>query len=485
MPLSYVFPKGPVVDDTPTPALSWTAPTSVSVASGTTSTNVTWSAASGGVSPYTYGATTLKYDSAGDYTQTLSDASLVTTISGMANGSTYVLERTVTDSEGTQITVQAAVVVSAASATITAGTAPGSQTLAAGTLSATIGTWGSPSGGTGPYTYSLTEPTGNGAIISGSDLGSYTVTGLTNGRTYAFQLEITDSLSAKGYSVVTITIAYAVPEWETLLDVDFTDPDWTALDSTDATLSTSVPQHTLYAADGTTPRARVWNNTSQARRLKVGPSGTGLALICTSTAASPSIKVELLDSAGVNIFSTLNWTDDLIKVEFLTEGEEPAGSGGFAHLSMFSSAFTNGANQHGYRVVETGSNVRPSRRSWTTSDVLITQATLTAGSTRKYQTQWEGYIAGSRTIESYGREGTTLTGLTPIPRSGKYYFHQCVSQTHTDSPTLTAFGATTSSFWGILMYHDGTAIDNGNPGGLSRNTLKRVRISRLPSGSKA
>lgn len=485
MPLTYVFPKGTVAESEPVPDLAWTAPASVAVATGTTSTNVTWASASGGVSPYTYGATTLKYDSAGNYTQTVSDASLVTTISGMANGSTYVLERIVTDSEGTQVTIQAAVVVGAASATITAGTAPSSQTLAAGTLSATIGTWGAPSGGTGPYTYSLTEPTGNGAVISGSGLGPYTVTGLTNGRTYAFQLEITDSLSAKGYSVVTISIAYAVPEWEVLLDVDFTDANWTALNSTDATASTAAAQHTLYAADGTTPRARVWNNTAQARRLRIDPSGTGLALIGTSTTASPSIKVELLNSAGVNIFSTLNWTDDLIKVEFLAEGEEPAGSGGFAHLVAFSSAFTNGANQHGYRTVESTSKVRPIRRSWTTSDDSINQAILDVGSTRKYQVQWEGYITGSRTIESYGREGTSLTALTPIPRSGKYYFHQCVSQTHTASPTLTAFGATTSSFWGIMMYHDGTAIDSGSAGGLSRNTLKKVRISRLPSGSKA
>jgi len=464
------------------PALSWVAPAAISVATGTTSTTITWPAATGGLAPYTYSATTAKYDSAGTYSFTLSDASLVTTIGAMANGSTYVVQRTVTDAEGTSITVQAAVVVGAAVAAITAGTAPANQTLAAGTLSATIGTWGSSSGGTGPYTYALTEPTGHGASITGSGLGSYSATGLTNGRTYGFLLEITDSLGAKGYSVVTISVAYAVPEWEELITVDFTDANWTAFSTTSTTASAITKNATIYAADGITPRVDIWNNSTQVRELSISPSSTGLVLKTTSTAASPSVKVVILDAAGQNIFYSLAWLQDVIKIEFLWESEEPAGSGAFAHLATFSRLPTNGANQHGYRIVENGSSIRTSRRSWTTTDVLATEATIAASPTRKCRVLWEGYITGSRTIESYGTSSTSLTDFAPIPRTGSYYMHQAVSQTLTTVPSTTSFIDTAQGGWGFLMYVDGTAVDDGITT-LSRGTLKKIRISRFPSGA--
>lgn len=472
------------------PSLAWAPPTSVSRPSGSTTATITWNSAIGGVSPYTYSASTLAYDSLGSYSATVSDAGLTSSVSGLANGSTYLFNRTVTDASGSSVTIQAAVVVASAVSSITPGNGPLNQVLAAGTTSAVIGTWSPASGGTAPYTYVLSEPTGNGAVISGSGLGSYSTTGLTNGRTYAFQLEITDSLGAKGYSVVTISIAYAVPSWTIVREIDFTDANWTALNSTDATASTAAPQHILYASDGVTPRAQVWNNTAQARRLRIDPSSTGLALITTNTAATPSIKVIALDASGANVFSTLNFADDLIKVEYIIEGEEPVGTGSFSHLSSFSVSQTNGANQHGFRVINSGSNIQPYRRGWTTTLVdTIDGAAIVPGSSRKYQAQIEIYITGSRTIETYGRYGTStapLTDLAAIPRSGRYFFHEAASQVHTTAPVLQAFSSTTSTNgWGIMLYEDGSFIDAGTANLLSRLTLKKMRISRLPNGSKA
>jgi len=467
-------------------ALSWTAPTSVSVSSGTTSTLVTWNAATGGVLPYTYSSSIVAFDSTGTGSVTLSDAALDTTVSGLSSG-TFLLERTVTDASGDSVTIQAAVIVAATISSITAGNGPANQVLPAGTTSVSIGTWLAPTGGTAPYTYALTEPTGNGALIFGSGLGPYGATGLTDGRTYGFLLTITDSLGAKGYSVVTVSVAYAIPVWSIVSDIDFTDGNWTPLNSIDATNSISSPQHTLFASDGITPRATVWNNTSQARRLQLDGTTAGLALITTNVAATPSIKVVPVNASGQNVFQTLNWSNDLIKVEFLIEGTEPLGSGAFIHLTAWSSALTNTSVQHGQRVTNSGSNALIQRRSWLGGDNLITDVTVTSGAARTYMSQYEFYVTGSRTVESYARHGSLaapITDLTPIPRTGKYFMQECVSQTLTQTPALQTFNSTSGvSQWGFLLYLDGSFLDNGVS--LSRLTLKKIRISRLPNGSKA
>jgi hypothetical protein len=465
------------------PALSWTAPASTAVSSGTTSTLVTWNAATGGVAPYTYNSSILTYDSTGAYTATVSDAGLNTTISGLTSG-TFLLERTVTDATGSSVTIQAAVIVAATISSITAGNGPSNQILPAGTTSAVIGSWLPATGGTAPYSYALTEPTGNGAVISGTGLGSYSVNGLTNGRTYGFLLTITDAVGAKGYSVVTVSVAYAIPVWTVVQEIDFTDGNWTSLNSIDATTGVSAPQHVLYASDGVTPRAQVWNNTSQPRRLQIDGTTSGLALITTNVAASPSIKVVMLNAGGQNVMQALNWDADLVKVELLVEGTEPLGTGAFVHLTSWSSALTNTSIQHGQRVTNTGSNSLIQRRSWIGGDNLLTDATVVAGAARMYQSQYEYYITGSRTVESYARHGTTLTDLTAIPRTGKYFMHDAVSQTLTQTPALQTFNNTSLvSQWGFLLYIDGSFVDNGVS--LSRLTLKKIRVSRLPNGSKA
>ena len=467
------------------PSLGWVPPASLSLSSGTTSSTLTWNSPSGGVGPYTYGPSTMSFDSSGAYALGLSDAGLVTSITSITSG-TFILERTVTDATGASVTIQAAMIVNAVSSSIISGTAPSNLVLPAGTTSVIIGSWLPASGGTPAYSYVLTEPTGNGSVITGTPLGPYSASGLTNGRTYAYQLEITDSLGAKGFSICTISVAYEVPEWIVVQETDFTDANWTALNSTDVTTSITVPQHILYAADGTTPRAQVWNNTAQVRRLRIDPSSTGLALICTNPAATPSIKIVILNASGQNVLQSINFVEDLVKIEFLVEGEEPVGTGALIHLSAFSNVNTNTATQHGQRVTNSGSNVLIQRRAWVGADNLLTDATVAVGTSRKYCSQYELYITGSRTVESYARHAASITDLTPVPRSAKYMMHDSVSQVLSLTPSLVAFNTTTSyNGYGFILYIDGSFADTGVANQLSRVTLKKVRISRLPSGSKA
>lgn len=462
------------------PALSWAAPSTGTAAAGQTSATITWATPAGGTEPYTYGSPSVVYDSQGaSTTASLSTSGAgagTTTVSGLVNGQVVVLSRTVTDAASATVTVQGAAAIAASAATVTPGTAPAGQSLAAGTASVTIGTWGSPSGGTGPYTYAVTELTGGGTTITGSGLGPYTATGLTDGQTYAFLMTVTDSLSAKGYSVVTISVAAGsgLGAWTVVSECDFTDADWTALSSTDATSSTSAWQHTLYAADGTTPRAYVSNNSAQARTLSLSPSGSGLVLVNGLSTSTPNITVW---PAG--------WTPlmsgsrrDAWMIEAVVEGEEPAGSGAFIHTLgiVASQAATPLA---GLRVTNTGSNALISATSYISAFDSTAVRTVTAGASRLWRASVQMTIADFRRHWIFVAEGATDYR---DPGSGMRVQTQSASTTLTpvagENTTSAAWGATTiSGRTKFTMYHDGSATSG------SAVRLRKLRLLRMPLGS--
>lgn len=466
------------------PPFTGTNPNPQQLVAGTTTANVTFSAPTGGDGTYTIKTFELIYDSTDAYSATETGSGLGPyAISGLTSGGTYVFGLMFQDGQGQLFQAQAAISVNATVAPITFSSTPANQTLPATATSAVIGTWGAPSGGTGPYTYVLTPLGVVGVTVTGSDLGPYSVLNLSAGTTYIFQITATDSLGAKGYSIVTIVTEAATANWIVVQETDFTDTNWASVDTTDTTASTTVPQLTLYAADGVTARAQVWNNTAQARRLILSP-GVGLTLATTDTGASPSIKVVPLGANGQNVFQNLNYTNDMIKVELLGFTDENAGTAAFVRLFGITSAFTNTSIQHGFRLANSGSGVIPQRRSWLGSAVDVSQPVYTTGATRKLWVQWEAYLTGSRTVESYAQySATTALGYPTVARSGRYYFHQSVSQIQTAAPTLVDFGSTgTSAQFGVMMYNDGSVIDGG--ANVSRLVFTKFRISRLINGSK-
>jgi hypothetical protein len=481
MPISHVFGSGSGGVEAPT--LAWVAPTTVTSNSGTTTQVITFNPPTGGRPPYTYGTPTVSYDSTETGYATVSRSDLDCTVINLVDNATYVISLTATDSEGSVISVEGTIVVLAGVNAITFASRPSNQTLEPEVIYTSLSAWGSPSGGTAPYTYAVTEPTGRGVTITGSGLGPYIVDGLTSGRSYVILMTVTDSLGAKGYSAVSVSVGYAPSGWSVVADIDFTDSNWTALNSTDNTSNSGAVQHTIYGSDGTTPRVQIWNTTTQSRRLRIDPSSTGLTLRSMLASNTPSIKVVPVDALNRPIFPQLDWTNDIIKVEFHVESEEPYSNLTYVNLACFSSAAVNGAIQHGYRIVGSGYLIYPQRRSWHSSATDVTQSTVSPGSTRKCQLQMEMYITGSRTIESYGREGATVDTFTPTPRTGKYYFHQSVAQVMATVPTKVSFTTTSVGGWGIFLYLDGSAVDSGTAGGLSRVTLRRLRISRLPGGA--
>lgn len=470
-----------VVSDAP--ALSWAAPASAAVAAGVTSATITWATPTGGTTPYSYSAASIVYDSTGaSSTAALSTSGAgagATTVSGLVNAQTVVIQRTVTDADGTEYPVQGAATVAATAASVTPGTAPAAQSLAAGTTSVTIGTWGAPSGGTGPYTYAVTELGGSGVTITGSGLGAWSATGLTDGVTYAFMLTVTDSLSAKGYSVVTVSVApsAAVGGWEVVDSLDFTDADWTAFSTTSTTTSTTAWYATLMAADGVTTRAYVRNNSTYSRTLSLSPSGSGLSLVNGATTTQPSVVVW---PAGWTALLAGSRRDAWM-IEAVVEGEEPAGTAGFVHLfnatTASAAATTPGT---GMRCYSSGTGTILSAICYISSSSAQAVRTVATGVTRLYRASVQVTICDGRRHDIFITEGATDYR---DPETGIRVRAQSTSTAMTSpGADVTAsaawFDATIGDRTGFALYHDGSATTG------SAVRLRKLRLLRIPRGSR-
>lgn len=462
------------------PVLAWAAPAAVVSNAGVTSASVTWNSATGGVAPYVYGAVGAVYDSQGGATTAiLSTVGTpgTTTVSGLVNGQTVVLERTVRDATGTIITVQGAVTIASTAAGVTPGAAPAPQTLASDVTIATIGTWGAPSGGTGPYTYAVTEISNGGTLVSGSGLGAWSVSGLTSGFTFVFLLTVTDSLGAKGYSVTTISVTPASDVWEVLDETDFTDADWTAFSTTSTTASSVAWYGFLYAADGVTIRAYLYNNVTDARTLSLSPSGSGLVLVNGLTTVQPTIGVW---PAGWTAMIGGSRRDAWL-IEAIVGGEEPAGVTGFVHIFNVSTNNTTAASTPGtgLRNINSATNTQIRVISYITAAAEQIIQAIPPSPTRAYTCGVQVTIADSRREDVYVRTYATDYGS---PQSGQRVRVQATSTAMTsvgaDVTTSAAwFGSSIGSRTKFWLYHDGSATVGSNV------RLLKLRLLRKINGS--
>lgn len=461
--------------------LAWTPPAATSVNAGTTTAAIVWPTPTGGRTPYTYSNVSVVFDSQAELTVasfTTTGSPGTTDFSSLVNGQTIVVSRTVTDSAGETLTIQAAVTVGPLPATVTPGTAPANQTLASGTTTVTIGTWGAPSGGVGPYTYGVTDISGGGTTVSGSGLGAWSASGLSDGQTYAYLLTVTDSLGAVGYSVVTVSVARVanLGLWVIEDELDFTDSDWTSFSSTDTTASSTAWQRTIYAADGVTARAYVRNGSTQARTLSLSPSGNGLQLVNGTAAASPSVQVW---PAG--------WTSllggsrrDSWMIEVLVEGEEPSGSTTFVHICGITTANTAATTPTtGLRVVNTSTNTVVRAASYVSSFAEQSVQTVTAGATRRWSAGVQVTISDSRRHDIYVNVGASSFS---DPQTGQRVRAQSPSSTMTTvggeaSTSASWFATTIGGRTAFTMYHDGSSTSG------SYVRLKKIRLLRNPNGS--
>jgi hypothetical protein len=383
----------------------------------------------------------------------------------------------VRDATGNVITVQGSVTVAATAAGVTPGAAPTAQVLASDITIATIGTWGAPSGGTGPYSYTVTEISNGGTLVAGSGLGVWQVSGLTSGFTFVFLLTVTDSLGAKGYSVTTITVTAAPDVWEELDALDFTDADWTAVSTTSTTASSVAWYLILYAADGVTPRAYVYNNNTEARTLSLSPSGSGLTLVNGAITVQPTVGV--WPAGWVAMIGGSR--RDAWLIEAIVAGEEPAGALGFVHIFNVSTNTVTAASTPGtgLRNINSGTGTQIRVISYISGVAEQAIQTIPTGATRAYTCGFQVVIADSRREDVHTRPNATDYGS---PQSGQRVRVQATST------AMTAPGAnvTTSASWfastiadrtKLWLYHDGSATVG------SRVQLRKLRLLRKINGS--
>ena len=178
-----------------TPLVPGADPANQNLATGTTSTTVTFNAPSGGSGGYGYSATLDQIRGTG---ASLSGSGLGPyTVSSLEDGDELQVILTVTDTGpvAQTVTSQCVITVDFVYSPLVASANPADQTLPAGSTSSAPETFTAPTGGSGSYTYSATliQAVGSGATLSGSGLGPYTVNNLGAGDVVEVSLTSTDS----------------------------------------------------------------------------------------------------------------------------------------------------------------------------------------------------------------------------------------------------------------------------------------------------
>ena len=221
----------------------------------TTNTPFTFNAPTGGSGSYSYSAALAQVTGSG---ASLTGSGLGPyAVSGLADGSIVRITLTVTDTTTNQQVFNTATIAVLQAGTYTplvAGADPAAQILAAGTASTTV-TFTAPTGGTGLYGYAiaLDQTLGVGASVSGSGLGPYTVSGLSDGSAIKITLTATD-LGLVGQTTTAICQigVLSLPgsgSWVTVLDQDTTvfDPVASFFSGSRALNIAGVPWSTLSA----------------------------------------------------------------------------------------------------------------------------------------------------------------------------------------------------------------------------------------------
>jgi hypothetical protein len=362
--------------------------------------------------------------------------------------------------------------VAASITDLTAPTPPAVQSLASGTTTASA-TWthpGAPAGTT--YTCAVRGSDGSTPTASGSGLGAWTWA-VADGTAYAATLTASSGgQESRSDALVSVASAaldadYAVVEGST---VDFTDADWTALSSTGTTQSTSAWQHTLYEADGTTPRAYVGNNSATARTLSLTPSDVGLKLTCGVDTGNAVVAVWPAGWGDIMGGSR----DDAWVAEFVVGGEEPSGSGAFVHILGVSTGFSNVSPLIGLRVLNSGSNVAISGTAYPVAFDEVSLTTV-AGAGRSWTARVQvRLIDGGSAIRVWVEPSTTAMAS---PRTGTYEFKVQRSSEAIGTGEFTVpgdiFASTIAGRFKLVLYHDRVA------GGTTSTSYVRLLSARL------
>jgi hypothetical protein len=262
----------------------------------TTNTPFTFNAPTGGSGSYSYSVALAQVTGSG---ASLTGSGLGPyTVSGLADGSIVRVTLTVTDTTTNQQVFNTATIAVLQAGTYTplvAGADPAAQILAAGTTSTAV-TFTAPTGGTGLYAYSVTldQTLGVGASVSGSGLGPYTVSGLSDGSAAKITLTATD-LGLVGQTTTAICQIGVLTSATSGAWTPILDQDMTAVDPIASFFSGSQPI-TIGGVPWSTLTATRTGSTNGATSI----DASGLFIGGTSGIGQINVALDLATPAGLN-----------------------------------------------------------------------------------------------------------------------------------------------------------------------------------------
>lgn len=384
------------------------------------------------------------------------------TVSGYANGDSYVLRLTALDASGDPLATAVHVVDIAPTEypALVPPSPPAAQALASGSTSSSAISWGSPTGGSGSTTTAdvLTQDVGTGASLSGG-----AVVGLEDGDVCRVRRTWTDSVTGQTVSATTVVAVGAAGgayDWETLLDLDLTGADYTA-----RTLTVGAAAVQLMEADGVTPTGislRYTNRTGSPTASVAHVVGTGItwSVAGTNQAIALGIQFDGQSAQDTDIFAV----DVVASISLLTTADASGFGVGPSHLATavgFAGAYfyRSGASTYAWWPIRgissniaagaiTGSLTGP------TADIAFTNV-----------------VAGGRSNYSYtAQQSTPLDGVPSGAGITKHLLGD--AQTTAIGSTPNRFG---SAIWVTSDLFAGSAA--ATTGIVKRIRLRRVRVT--------
>ena len=353
------------------PALALGSPSPVTVAAGTTTGTITWPAATGGTSPYTYAAV-ITGDSTAAFTTYISGASgSAVSLAALTNGQFLQVTVTATDAAGRTVSSDGYVLVaSSAAGTMTPGAFPASQSLASTATTASISFNAVGGTFTAPVSYGATVVSGPGAATNTGTSAS--LTGLTPGGVTLVRLRATDSngtpRTADAFALVTVAASAVSPlAWQKLVGFDLRSQGT-------VNFASGANAITLTADDG-----RSFTNVSVNISMGLGSYTTcpdalgspgGWRRLFASTASPTYIRSRM----GVPLGVTLGADDDLLVVITGKALNNVSSNSFYWQVSPADDLSEDAAAVQGMRLLRSGSSTALYLRAGGSSGAIINQS---------------------------------------------------------------------------------------------------------------
>jgi Fibronectin type III domain/Putative Ig domain len=415
-----------------TPSINPGVVSNVTGAPGDGQVSLSWTPGSTGQSAITNYV--ISYSSGGSYVPFTHAASAATsaTVTGLTNGTPYTFEVAAVNSQGTGAT-------STPSAPVTpSGPRIGSPTLSGGEINVPYGAAPTVSGGTGPYTWTVTNGTLPTGLSINSTTGAITGTPTAIG-TSAFTLLVTDALNGTSTQTESVGVVAAA----SITSPAFGGGEVGVADSATPSISGTTGPYTWSVTNGALPAGLTINANTGTVSGTPAASGTfSFTLVATDALGATATQSEMVDIAATPAVDVSPIQGGEVNV---TYSATPTASGG---TGPFTWTVTNGSLPAGLAIDPTTGTI-----SGTPTAAGTDSFTVTA-------TDFEGQAVGQAATVVIAADPSIATSSLPGGQVGAPY-SQSVAAAAGTNPYV--WSITTGSLPAGLTLGSGTGAITGTP----------------------